>query len=78
MEPLSFAQIWDLWPKLEIVKIKAGRVHLYGYYDADFCGIHEEEANHLREQEDQFLRLVHIVPIKPCLTTMLSESFKSL
>ena len=69
-----FPQIWELWPKLEQVNVRWRYVHLDRYYDADFCGIHEEEAKYLRQKGDKFLRSVHIVPIKPCLATMSSES----
>ena len=31
--------------------------------DADICGIHEEEAEFLRSQEEDYLENVHVVPV---------------
>ena len=42
-------------------------------YDADFLGIHEEEVEFLRGQDEDYLRSVHIVPIRASLLTMSSE-----
>ena len=42
-------------------------------YDADFLGIHEEEAELLRQKDEEFLRRVHIVPIRPSVLTMSSK-----
>ena len=42
-------------------------------YDSEFCGISEEEAEMLRHQDTVYLLNVHIVPIRPCLVTMLSK-----
>ena len=70
---LVFSQICQLWPQLEVVKIKGSGCFPERNYDADFCGIYEEEASYLREQGEQFLDVVHIVPIKPSLMTMPSE-----
>ena len=39
-------------------------------YDGDILGIPEEEAQLLRRQDDEYLRSVHIVPIRPSLLTM--------
>ena len=46
------------------------------YYDIDFCGIGSREAEILREQDSVYLTNVHIVPVRPCLATMLSKQFK--
>ena len=42
-------------------------------YDAEFCGISWEEAEWLGEGGDDYLKKVHIVPIKPCLRTLPSK-----
>lgn len=42
-------------------------------HDMDFCGIYEEEAEMLRHQDGVYLAKVHIVPVRPCLVTMLSK-----
>ena len=72
---LSFTQIFQLWPQLEQLQV-TGRVNncFKWNYDADFCGIHEEEVMRLEEKDKGFLRKVHIVPTKPSLLTMQSES----
>ena len=42
-------------------------------YDIELCGIHWREAQILREQDSDYLANVQIVPIRPCLVTMLSK-----
>ena len=69
-----FSEIWDFWPRLELVKIKGSGGEHERNYDADFCGIHEEEASYLRGQGEEFLKAIHIVPTKPSPLTMTSES----
>ena len=72
---VPFLKIWELWPKLEVLKVAGGVNYLERNYDADFCGIHEEEAAFLREMGMDFLTAVHIVPAKPSVLTMLSKLF---
>ena len=50
--------------------MKGEDVTLTKNYDADFCGIHEEEAVELREMDEEYLRTVQIVSIPPALLTM--------
>ena len=61
---LSFSELFKLGPQLERIKIRDGGHELERSFDADFCGIHEEEANYLRDKENEFLEAAHIVPIK--------------
>ena len=44
-----------------------------GNYDPEFLGIHEQEAKLLGQKDEDFLRTVHIVPIRPSLLTMPSK-----
>ena len=64
---------WTYLRQLQIIDVVnfAPRCH-----DDDFCGINNEEAELLREQDEEFLKAVHIVPIRPCLLTMPSKSGK--
>ena len=48
--PLPFAGIFQVWPNLEELEVTGGRNYLDRNYDADFCGIHEQEAEFLREK----------------------------
>ena len=67
------AELWELWPNLEELKIFGLMSKLTENYDAEFCGISEEEAEELRTMDDEYLGNVHIVPIRPSLLTMQSE-----
>ena len=68
----SFAQVWASWPKLEELA-----TNLEGYwncnFDAEICGIFQEEVDFLRQQSTEYLQAVHIVPVRPALTTMSSK-----
>ena len=66
-------EIWEGWPQLEELKFYGRWNILNRNYDLDFCGIHEDEANLLKLNSDEYLRSVHIVHIKPCLLTMPSK-----
>ena len=65
-----FEEIWNCWPQLQELKFYGQNNSLNRNYDSDFCGIHEEEADLLRQEGKEYLERVHIVPIKPCLLTM--------
>ena len=39
-------------------------------FDAEFCGIHQEEVELLWNMGEEYLRNVNIVPIRPCVSTM--------
>ena len=55
------------------MKIDGNECILTRNYDADFCGISEEEAEVLRGMDEEYLENVQIVPIRPSLLTMSSE-----
>ena len=72
-DSLPLVEIFQLWPNLEGLKIAGANNFLRRSYDADLCGIHEGEADHLRTMETRFLERVQIVPIRPSLLTMPSK-----
>ena len=73
LRPSEEFRFWELWRNLEDLDIDG--IILGRNYDADFCGINEEEVELLREMNDDedYLQSVHIVPIRPSLLTMPSE-----
>ena len=75
MDALPLTEICGCWPQLVELKIKGHGNTLSWNYDAEFIGVHEEEAKLLRKRttDNDYLRQVHIVPIKPCLLTMSSK-----
>ena len=70
---VSLSDIWEMYPALEELKIKGKADKLNSNYDAQFCGIFEEEAEMLREKDEEYLRTVNIVPIRPSVLTMPSK-----
>ena len=76
-------QVWECWPRLEKLNFGYSEwaqslMHeevtpLGRNCDAAFLGIHEEEAVLLRRQDEEYLRDVHIVPLRPSLLTMPSK-----
>ena len=68
-------EIWECWPQLEELKFFGQNNFLNRNYDSDFCGIHVEEVNLLRQKGSEYLQNVHIVPIKPCLLSMPSTFY---
>ena len=70
-----YGELWELWPNLEELNIKGAKMTLRKNYDAEFCGINEEEAELLRKMDDEYLRNVHLVPIRPSLLTMQSKDY---
>ena len=38
--------------------------------DAGFCGLFQEEAELLWNMDNDYLKEVHIVPVRPCISTM--------
>ena len=58
---IPVAEICKYFPQLAELKIKGEDPSL----DADFCGILEEEVELMREETEDYLKLVHIVPIRP-------------
>ena len=71
---IPFSEIWELWPRLEELEVSGDCLILRDSYDAEFCGIHPEEAKILREKDDEYLKTVNIVPIRPSILTMKSKS----
>ena len=79
--PLS--KLWSLWPNLERLSISSICFSdIYGFmpgppplhnFDAIFCGIHPEEAAFLQRKSIEYLKAVHIVPIKPAITDLKSK-----
>ena len=67
------AQLCGNWPDVEEMKITVAPYGIEDNYDAEFCGIHMDEVELLRRQDDEYLRHVHIVPSKPCLLTVPSK-----
>ena len=65
-----FQQIWERWPDLEEFYFGGKNTFLERNCDADFCGIHEEEAELLRGMDEGYFKAVQIVPIRPCPLTM--------
>ena len=72
-DSLPLAQVFQFWPDLTELKIAGANNFARRSFDADICGIHEEEAALLRTMDTSFLERVQIVPIKPCLLTMPSK-----
>ena len=73
-DPVPLSEIFRLWPELKELKIKGfNMAQSRSYYDADCCGINEEEAELLGQEDEGYLRNVMIVPIRPSLSTMFSK-----
>ena len=76
LDHVPCAEIWELWPDLEELKVHVRGCPKIKNNDAEICGVHEEEAENLRGMDDEFLRTVQIVPIRPSLLTMESKYLK--
>ena len=77
MSESGFAPIyamWNGWPDLESIKIEEVECYNDENLDHIFCGILPDEAEYLQEQDDEFLRDVHIVPVCPSITCFKSTS----
>ena len=65
---LEFQQIWSSWPSLERFRFPGKmKISPSANMDASFCGISWEEAEFLRQKDEEYLEAVHIVPIKPAI-----------
>ena len=67
---IPYGEIWSQWPKLEVLSVHTSCGHDWVNYDADFLGIFESEAELLRSRDLKELRNLHLVPVKPAITTM--------
>ena len=72
-ERLLCPEFWEVWSNLQELNISGPGGVLRQNFDAEFCGINEEEAELLRDMDDEFLKRVQIVPIRPSLLTMQSK-----
>ena len=79
-EVIPYGTIWAQFPHLETLLVRETSWSSYEKprtinYDADFLGIFEDEAEELRKEEVENLKNLHIVPIKPAITTLLSKIY---
>ena len=70
---MPLRNIFECWQGLRQLKKMDALYFAQRYHDDDFCGINFEEAQALREQNEEIIKAVHIVPIRPCLLTMPSK-----
>ena len=63
-------QVIRLWPGLKEIALHGKSRGVWTNYDYQFCGTSREEMEYLWEQDSAFLTKVHIVPIRPCLSTL--------
>ena len=70
---VPYRQIFRLWPNLKRLHVRGSIKHPVSNYDAEFCGINQEEVELLWSMDDDYLKNVHIVPVRPGVTTMPSE-----
>ena len=69
---VPFQRIWEAWPSLESLELVQDDNIQFGIkwddnLDQIFCGIHPEEAEYLRGQDDEFLQAFNIVSPFPAL-----------
>ena len=69
---MPLQDICQFWPDLQELKIHGAKNFVAQIHDADFLGISEEEAETLRqhEEDEEYLQAVHIVPVRNCILTM--------
>ena len=74
---VPYRLIFRFWPDLKTLFISSGTWDLEDKalpnWDAEFCGINQEEVELLRGKEEEYLRNLHIVPVRPCVSTMKSK-----
>ena len=58
-----FGDIPELWPKLDELRLSSLRSCMKKNLDAEFCGINEKEVGFLRQQNNDYLAVVHLVPL---------------
>ena len=74
-DQVPISGISKAWPQLQELLIFGKRNRLGRCWDYEFCGIHEEEVELLRNQPRAYLEVVQIVPIRPSILTMPSEFY---
>ena len=71
-------QVFSLWPHLDQLILtgdnNAEENDYWQNFDAELCGISREEVETLWGKDEEFLRALQIVPIRPCITTVHSKS----
>ena len=70
---VPYSKIFKNWPNLKTLSVRDGFEYHVSNYDAEFCGINQEEAELLGTMDNEDLRRLHIVPIRPCVSTMPSK-----
>ena len=65
----TFGNIPELWPKLEELRLSFLSSCMKKNLDAEFGGINEE-VDFLRQQNNDYLAAVYLLPVRPCLLTM--------
>ena len=65
-----YRDLWASWPNLESVSIKKHRGALRWNFDAEFLGISTEEAEFLKQFDDESLEKMNIVPVRPSVLTL--------
>ena len=69
---LPLSQVIRSWPDLENIHLDGRARGVWRNYDSEFCGTSPEEMEYLWGQSPEFLREFHLVPIRPCLSTLAS------
>ena len=72
-----FASLWLQLPQLESFHLIDSIVLATENFDAEFLGIHDEEVERLRQEDDETLEKIHIVPIRPSVLTMTRKPSKT-
>ena len=68
-DPVQVLQILSCWPSLERLSFQGKmKLSIHSDMDAGFCGISDEEAAFLRQKDEEYLKAVNIVPIKPAFS----------
>ena len=75
-DKVPYGCIWEHWLDLQALDVLECRSHAESTrrssanLDSDFCGIFPEEVARLREQDEEYLRRVHIVPVMRSVSYM--------
>lgn len=77
MGPMPYSDLWTCWTQVESIFINEELPGWYRNFDAEFLGIFPEEVEILREEDDKSLERMHIVPIRPCISTLSGDKLQS-